>query len=170
MAGKENMRYEKILQELKEDYKELMTKYVPKLHKAYHEDHASQEFSHMEIVKKMQQDCNRVCTEATYGITFRGEGEEEIIAEILDYNYDERDIEYMIKVENINLFSHLQTLNRNCIKRTDPEWSQFGIPELLQNGKVNPGPVGSKRTQFCKCCGEQVYISKESNQSNIFRI
>ena len=67
----------------------------------------------------------------------------------------------MIKVEGINLFSHLQMLNQNCIKRGDPEWALVGIPEMLQNGKVNPGSVGSKRTQFCKCCGEPIYISKE---------
>ena len=159
---KENVRYEKTLQELKEECEELMAKCAPELHKAFHEDQTGIEFSHMEMVKKIQEDCLRAYTEATYGITFRGEGEEEVIAEILEYNYDETDIEHMIKVEGINLFSHLQTLNRNCIKRADPEWSQFDIPELLRNGKVNPGPVGNKRTQFCKCCGDQIYISKES--------
>lgn len=61
---------------------------------------------------------SRVCTEATHGITFSGDDEEEVIAEILEYNYDERDIEHMIKVEGTNLFSHLQMLNQNCIKRT----------------------------------------------------
>lgn len=160
-AGKENTRYEKILHELKEECGELMAKHASKLHKASHEDHTGTEISHMKLVKKIQEDCNRVCTEATNGITFSGKGEEEVIAEILEYNYDETDIQHMIKVEGINLFSHLQTLNKNCAKRADPEWSLFGIPELLQDGKVDPGPVGSKRTQFCKCCGKQIYISKE---------
>jgi hypothetical protein len=162
-----NTRYEKTLQELKDEYEELTTKYTPRLHKAYHEDRPGIEFSHMEMVKKFQEDCNRICTEATYGITFSGEGEDEVIAEILEYNYDERDIEHMIKVEGINLFKHLQTLNRDCIKRTDPEWALFDIPELFQNGKVNPGPVGSMRTQFCKCCGEQIYISTNGSRQSI---
>lgn len=113
------------------------------------------------MVRKMQEDCSRVFTEATYGIIFIGDDGEEVIVEIPEYNYDERDIEHMIKEEGINLFSHLQALNRDCIKRSDPEWSQFGIPELLQNGKFNHGALGSKRIQFCKDCGEQIYISKE---------
>ena len=157
----EKSRYDEVLQELGRECGKLMAKYAPKLHKASHEDHPDKILSHMNMVRKIQEDCSRVYTEAAHGITFSGKGEEEVIEEILEYNYDERDIEHMIKVENINLFSHLQMLNRNCIKRADPEWSQFEIPELLRSGKVNPGPVGGKRTQFCKCCGEQIYISKE---------
>lgn len=83
------------------------------------------------------------------------------LSEILEYNSDKADIEHMIEKEGINFFLHLQMLNKQCIKRADPEWSQFGISELLQNGKVNSGPIGSKRTQFCKCCGEQIYICME---------
>jgi hypothetical protein len=56
----------------------------------------------------------------------------------------------------LNLFSHLQLLNRKCVKHSDAEWSEFCISKRLQNKKVNPGPVGSKRTQFCKFCGEQI--------------
>jgi hypothetical protein len=161
-----NARYEKVLEELREECGLLMAKYAPKLHKAYHEDHGGIEFSHMDMVKKIQEDCSSACTDATSGITFRGAGEEEVIAEILEYNYDEADIEHMIKIENINLFSHLQQLNQDCIKRTDQEWFQFGIHEQLQNGRVNLGPIGSMRTQFCKCCGEQIYISTNGSRQS----
>ncbi|MGB7632994.1 MAG: hypothetical protein WBL68_04665 [Nitrososphaeraceae archaeon] len=157
----EKTRYDQVLQKLRRECGMLIQKYSAKLHKASHEDQPDEKLSHMYVVIKMQEDCSRVCTEATHGITFSGDDEEEVIAEILEYNYDERDIEHMIKVEGTNLFSHLQMLNQNCIKRSDPEWSQFDIPQLLQNRKVNPGPVGGKRTQFCKNCGEQIYVSKE---------
>lgn len=115
----------------------------------------------MEVVKKIRQDCISVCSEAVEGITFDGEGEEEVIKEMLEYNYDMADIKYMKEAEKLNLFYFLQKLNKNFVKRTDPEWFVFGIHERLQNGKVDLGPIGSKRTQFCKCCGEEVYISYE---------
>jgi hypothetical protein len=157
----ENSRYNAVLLELSEECGNLMGKYAPKLHKASHDDNKGIELSHVEMVKKIQQDCIHICTDNAMKITFSGAGEEEVIEEILEYNYDEADIEHMIKVEKINLFSHLSTLNENCIKRTDPEWFEFGIHELLQNRKVNPGSLGSKRTQFCKCCGDQIYISRD---------
>jgi hypothetical protein len=135
-----------------------MTKYAPKLHEASHEDNKGVKLSHSELVGKIQQDCIRVCAENTERIEFSEAREEEVIEEILEYNHDEADIEHMVTVENIDLYSHLSSLKEHCIKRTDPEWFQFGIHELLRNGKVNPGPLGSKRTQFCKCCGDQIYI------------
>ncbi|MGH9988340.1 MAG: hypothetical protein ACRD8W_30770 [Nitrososphaeraceae archaeon] len=154
----EDSRYNAILMELSKEYGNLMGKYAPKLHSASHEDNKGIKLSHVEMVRKIQQDCIHICTDNAMKITFSGAGEEELIGEILEYNYDEADVEHMIKVEKISLFSHLRVLNKYCIKRTDPEWFQFGIHELLQNGKVNPGALGSKRTQFCKCCGDQIYI------------
>ncbi len=138
-----------------------MGKYAPILHSACHEDNKGINLSHVDLVRKIQQDCIHICTDNAMKITFIEASKEEVIEEILEYNYDEADIEHMIKVEKINLFSHLMTLNENCIKRTEPEWFQFSIHELQQNGKVNPGQLGSKRTQFCKCCGDQIYISSD---------
>jgi len=152
-------RYNAILPELSKECEKLMGKYAPILHSACHADNKGIKLSHVELVRRIQQDCIQICTDHAMKITFRGAGEEELIGEVLEYNYDEADVEHMIKVEKISLFSHLRILNKNCIKRTDPEWFQFGIHELLQNGKVNPGPLGSKRTQFCKCCGDQIYVS-----------
>ena len=54
----------------------------------------------------------------------------EVIEEMLDHDYDEVTL-IMIKIKDKSLLTF-----------TDPEWSLFGIPELLQNGKVDPGPVG----------------------------
>lgn len=62
------------------------------------------------------------------------------------------------------LFLHLESLNENCIKRTYPEWFQFNIYELLHGGKVDVEPIGNNCSQFCKCCGEQVYISNEPDR------
>jgi hypothetical protein len=149
MNSKEQRKYEQVLQELKNECNILMDKYAPKLHTASHEDNIGIELSHLKMVRKIRQDCIRVYDEAVHKITFSGKGEDEVIEEILEYNYDKADVDHMIKVENTDLFSHLQSLNENCIKRTDPEWYMLGIHELLQSGKANPGPVGSKRTQFC---------------------
>ena len=164
MNNKKQSKYEQVLTELTNECDMLMHKYAPKLHTASHEDNIGIELSHMELVRKIQQDCIHVYNEAVHEITFSSKGEE-VIEEILEYNYDKADIDHMIKVENTNVFSHLQSLSKYCIKRTDPEWYMFDIHELLQSGKVNPGPVGSKRTQFCKCCGEQIYISKEPGRN-----
>jgi hypothetical protein len=71
------------------------------------------------------------------------------------------DIKHMKEVENINLFLLLQELNKNFVKRTDHEWFVFGIHDRLLNGKADSGPIGSRRTQFCKCCGKEVYLSYE---------
>ena len=112
-------RYAQVLQELKRECGMLMAKYAPKLHKASHDDQLDEDLSHMYMVRKIQEDCSRVCTEATHGITFIGDDEEEeVIAAILECNYDEREVEHMIKEEGINLFSHLQMVNQGCIKRS----------------------------------------------------
>jgi hypothetical protein len=153
-------KYYNILQELTGELDTLMNNYLQKLHNAFHEDYGLKH-SHTDIVNKIKQDCMFVCYNKLGRIAFDERSEEEAIEEILEYNYDITDIEHMKEVEGIDLFSHLHSLNESCLKRTDQEWVQFGIHELLQGGKVNPGPIGSKRTQFCKCCGELVYISKE---------
>jgi hypothetical protein len=153
-------RYDKVLQELKNDFDVLMGNYLQRLHNAFHEDYGLKH-SHTDIVNKIKQDCMSICSSKLGRIAFDERSEEEVIKEILEYNYDMADIKHMKEVEGIDLFSHLASLNENCLKRTDPEWFQFGIHALLQSGKVNPGSRGSKRTQFCKCCGEQIYISNE---------
>lgn len=159
-----NSRYEAVLEALSKECGKLMEQFAPKLHSASHEDNKGVILSHKEMVIGIQQDCIRICTDNARKITFCGAGEEDLIQEISEYNYDEADIEYMITKENISLFSHLQILKENCIKRADPEWVLFGIHEQLQSGRVNPGPIGSMRTQFCKCCGEQIYISTNGSR------
>ncbi len=42
----------------------------------------------------------------------------------------------------------------------DEELSHIYMVRKIQED-FSRNPVGSKRTQFCKCCGEQIYISKE---------
>ena len=153
-------RYDKVLNELENDFDLLMGNYLQKLHNTFHEEYGLKD-SHTDIVNKIRHDCMSIFSNKLGRITFDDRSEEEAIEEILEYNFDMKDIEHMKEVEGINLFSHLHSLNENCLKRTDQEWFQFGIHELLQGGKVNPGPIGSKRRQFCKCCGELVYISKE---------
>jgi hypothetical protein len=116
---KSNSKYEAVLQELSEEHRILMAKYAPKLHEASHEDNKGVKLSHAELVGKIQQDCIRVCAENTERIIFSEASEEEVIEEILEYNHDEADIEHMVTVENIDLFSHLSS-KEYCIKRTDP--------------------------------------------------
>jgi hypothetical protein len=156
--GKET-KYEKVLQGLKNEFGVLKDNYLQKLHSALHEDEGLT-LSHTDIVSKIEQDCISIFSNPGR-IAFDERNEESVIKEILEYNYDMADIKHMKEVEGINLFSHLHSLNEGCIKRTDPEWFQFGIDELLREGKVDLGPLGAKRTQFCKCCGEQIYISNE---------
>jgi hypothetical protein len=147
-----------VLQKLRDELNVLMDNYLQKLHTGYHEDHGIKD-SHIDIINKIKRDCMSIFSDKLGKIGFDDRSEEEIINEVLKYNYNETDIKYMKEVEGIDLFSHLNALNKNCIKRTDQEWFQFGIHELIQNGKTIPGTVGSKRTQFCKCCGEQIYLS-----------
>jgi hypothetical protein len=151
-------KYKEVLQELKNEFDLFMGKYLEKLHNAFHEAYGLQH-SHTDIVNKIKQDCMSIFSNNLGRIGFAERSEEAVIKEILGYNYDIADIKHMKEVERIDIFSHLHSLNENCLKRTDPEWFQFGIHELLQGGKVDPGPIGSRRTQFCKCCGEQIYIS-----------
>jgi hypothetical protein len=155
--------YDKVLQGLKEEFDVLMNNYLQRLHNAYHKDYGLKD-SHSDIINKIKQDCMFICSDTIGKITSDDRSEEQVIKEILEYNYDQTDIRYMKEVEKIDLFSQLNTLNENCIKRSDPEWFQYGIHELIQNGKVDPGAIGSKRTQFCKCCGKQVYVSNSTGR------
>jgi hypothetical protein len=150
--------YDMVLQELKSEFDVLMCNYLQKLHTGYH-DVYGQKGSHDDFINKIKRDCMSIFSDKLGRIRFDDRTEEEVIKEILEYNYDQEDIKHMKEIEKIDLYSQLHSLNKNCIKRSDPEWFQYGIHEMLQKGKVIPGSVGSKRTQFCKCCGEQIYIS-----------
>jgi hypothetical protein len=155
-------KYDKVLEQLKNEYALLMTKYLSKLHHAFHEDNGL-EVSHKDIVNRIEQDFMSISFNNLGGITFDDRTEEEIIKEILQYNYDMADVRHMKEVEQLNLYPIVNQLNEYCIKRTDPGWFQFGIHELMQNGKVNPGTVGINRPQFCRYCGEEVYLSMGRN-------
>jgi hypothetical protein len=150
--------YDMVLRELSDELNVLMDNYLQKLHTGYHEDHGIKD-SHTDIINKIKRDCMSIFSDRLGKIGFDDRSEEEVIKEILEYNYDEKDIQHMKEIEKIDLYSHLHMLGENCIKRSNPGWFQYGIHELLQKGKVDPGSIGSKRTQFCKCCGEQIYIS-----------
>jgi hypothetical protein len=152
--------YKLTLQKLEGDFDRLMDNYLQKLHNAFHEDYGQKD-SHTDIINKIKHDYMSIFSNKVGRITLDERSEDEVIKEILEYNFDMSDIKYMKQIEGIDLFSHLALLNENCVKRTDPEWFQFGIHELLQEGKVDLGPIGSRRTQFCKCCGERIYISHE---------
>lgn len=89
--------------------------------------------------------------------------EEEVIDEILQYNYDRADVQHMRDAENIDLCLYVNWLNQNCVKGTEPQWFQFGIHKLIANGKANLRTVGINRPQFCKYCGEEIYSSKDHN-------
>ena len=56
----EKTRYDQVLQELKREYGKLIAKYVPKLHKASHDDHPGEKLSHMDMVRKIQEDYSRI--------------------------------------------------------------------------------------------------------------
>ena len=148
--------YDKNLQKLKSECLILLDNYTQKLQSAYQED-KSLGFLNKDVVNKIREDCMRICSD-TLRLTFDERDEAVVIEEILEYNYDMNDIRYMKDTEKINLFSYVLQLNKYCIKKTDPEWFQFGIQELLQNKKINTEQIGSKHTQFCKGCGEQVYL------------
>lgn len=159
---KNEAKYNQVLQRLKKEYGILMMKYLSKLHNAYHEDVGSQ-VSHEDIVKRIKLDCMSLCSEKLGSIVYDDRTEEEVIKEILEYNFDMADIKYMQEVEQIDLYPFENLLDERCIKRTEPQWFQFGIHELIANGKANPGTIGSKRTQFCKFCGEEIYVSLEQD-------
>jgi hypothetical protein len=159
------LSYNKALQKLKNEIDVLLSKHLQKLHNAFHEDNGLNH-SHTAIIDKIKQDCMSIFFNKLGRIASDDRSEEEVVKEILEYNYDMEDIKYMKEVERKDLFSHLYSLNEYCIKRTDPQWSQFGIHELIRKGKVIPGSIGSKRTQFCKCCGEQIYIGSSQDDRN----
>ena len=159
----DNISYDKALRKLKSEFGTLMNKYLKELHVAFHEDN-DLDLSHNESFKKARNDCISIFSNNIGRITFDDRSEEEVIKEILEYNFDMTDIKHMKDVKEIDLFSHLGSLNRNCIIRTDPEWFQFSIHELQQEGKVDLKPIGSGHTQFCKCCGEQIYILHKPEQ------
>lgn len=69
--------------------------------------------SHLEVVEKIRQDCIDACSHIVGRITFDGEGEEEVVKGILEYNYDMEDIKHMQKIEKVNLFLHLQQLKEH---------------------------------------------------------
>ena len=163
ILGKET-KYDKALQELESEFDLLMHNYLQKLHTAFHEDNGL-EPSHEDIVNRIKQDCMSIFSNKLGRIAFDDRSEDEVIKEILEYNYDMMDVKHMKEVEGLDLFSHLNQLNEYCLKRNDPGWFQFGIHELLQDGKVIPGRIGSKRTQFCKCCGEQIYLTNKNKVS-----
>jgi hypothetical protein len=161
---KQGTKYKKALEELKGEFDTLMYTYLQKLHNAFHEDN-SLEVSHEVIVNKIKQDCMSIFSNKLGSIAFDDRSEVEVIKEILEYNFDLPDVEHMKEVEEVDLYPIVNQLNEYCLKRTDPEWFQFGIHELIQNGKVNPGTVGSKRTQFCRWCGEAVYLGQDTHAS-----
>src|ERR671920_985770 len=157
------MMYEKALRGLEGEFVTLMERYLQKLHNALHEDNGLN-LSHNDFVDKVRQDCMSIFSNNLGRIALDERSEEEVTKEILEYNYDQEDIQYMKEIENIDLYSHLHTLERDCLKCSDTGWFTFGIYELIQNGKVDMGPKGSMRTQFCQCCGEEIYISYGSDQ------
>jgi hypothetical protein len=159
------LSYDKALQELKNEFDVLMSNYLQKLHSAFHADNGLK-LSHTDIVDKIKQDCMSIFSDQLGRIAFDDRSEDEVIKEILEYNFEMTDIKHMKEVEQIDLYPVVNQLNEHCIKRTDPEWSQFGIHELMRKGKVIPGSIGSKRTQFCKCCGEQIYIGPSQDDRN----
>ena len=90
--------------------------------------------------------------------------------------YSHTDIVDKIKQDCMSIFSYKlgritfddrseDEIIKHCLKRNDPGWFQFGIHELLQNGKIIPGRIGSMRTQFCKFCGTQIYLTNKSTMT-----
>lgn len=161
---KKVIKYDTVLQELEDEYLILMTKYLSKLHNAFHADNGL-EVSHKDIVNKIKQDCISICSNTIGRIAFDDRSEEEVIKEILEYNYDVADVKHMKELEQIDLYPIIDQLNEYCLKRTDPQWFSFGIHDLLQNGKVDLGPRGSMRIQFCRWCGEGIYLSSDHVES-----
>ncbi len=160
---KQETKYKKVIQELEREFDVLMNNYLQKLHSAFHEDYGLKH-PHTDIINNIKQDCMSIFSNKLESIAFDNRSDEEVIEEILEYNFDMMDVEHM-KEERVDLYPIVNQLNEHCLKRTDPQWFQFGIHELMQNGKVNPGNVGIKRTQFCKYCGEAVYLGQDVHTS-----
>ena len=144
-------KYDKVLQELESEFSTLMNDYLQKLHIAFHKDN-NLSLSHNDFVDRVRKDCMSIFSNTRGRIALDDRSKEEVTKEILEYNYDMTDVKQMKEIEKVDLFSHLASLSENCLKRSDTGWFTFGIHELIQNGKVDLGPRGSKRTQFCKCC------------------
>jgi hypothetical protein len=149
-------KYDVTLRKLMSEIEVLVQKYLPELHNTCPKNRGP-ELSHKDLIDKLKQDIMDICS-GILELLFDERNEEEIDNEILEYNYNLTDIMYMKQVENIDLYAHINNLNKYCIKRTDTAWSQFGIDDILHNGKVDLGPMGSKRTQFCKCCREPIFL------------
>jgi hypothetical protein len=157
---KRSPSYDKILQDLEKQYLLLITNYLPNMHHAFHDDKGL-EASHVELVNTIRKDCMLMCSNNLARLTFDDRTEDQVIKEILEYNFDMEDVKHMKDEENIDLYPIVDQLNEHCLKRTDPAWSRFGIHELIQTGKVDPGSRGSKRTQFCSWCGEAILLSSD---------
>jgi hypothetical protein len=153
-------KYKKILQDLKSDFHVLMSSYLQNLHDSIHED-LSRSLSHVDIAKKIKNDCLSIFSHKLDLIAFDERSEVEVANQILAYNYDMEDIKYMKEVEQVDLYPIADELNEYCLKHNDPRWFTFGIHELLQNGNVDLGARGSKRLQFCRWCGEGIYLSSD---------
>ena len=155
-------KYAEVLQELEKEYLILMTKYLSKLHGAFHEDKGL-EASHEDLVNRIKKDGVSMCSTIFARLTFDDRSEDEVEREIMEYNYDTEDIKHMKEIEQIDLYPFVNWLNENCIKRTESKWFQLGIHKLIANGTANPGAIGSKRTQFCRFCGEEIYLLMDHN-------
>jgi hypothetical protein len=112
-------RYDKVLQDFKGEFDVLMRNYLQKLHNAFHED-SSLKSSHEHNVNKIKQYCMSIFSDKLVHITFDDRSEDEVIKEILEYNYDMMDVKHIKEVEGLDLFSHLNQLNEYCLKRSDP--------------------------------------------------
>lgn len=154
--------YDKVLQDFEKQYLLLLNEYLSKMHETFHVDKGL-EASHIELVNTIRQDCMLMCSSNLEKLTFDDRAEEQVIKEILEYNFEIEDVKYMKEVEKLDLYPFLNLLEENCIKRTEPLWFQFGINEMMANGRTYPGTIGSKRTQFCRYCGEVIYVSMNDN-------
>jgi hypothetical protein len=150
--------YDKVLQDLEKQFLLLMTEYLPRIHEAFLED-KGMKASHVDLINTIRKDCMLICSNNLEKLTFDGRTEDQVIKEILEYNFDPEDVKHMKDGENIDLYPIVDQLNEHCLKRTDPAWFRLGIHELIQNGKVDLGSRGSKRTQFCRWCGEGILLS-----------
>ena len=108
---KQETKYKKALEELKGEFDTLMYTYLQKLHNAFHEDN-SLEVSHEVIVNKIRQDCMSIFSIKLGSIAFDDRSEEEVIKEILEYNFDLPDVEHMKEVEGVDLYTFVNQLRR----------------------------------------------------------
>src|SRR5215207_783258 len=90
-------KYDKVLQELESEFGMLMGNYLQKLHNAFHENYGLKD-SHTDIIDKIKHDCMSIFSIKLGRISFDERSEEEVIEEILKYNFDMKDIKYMKEV------------------------------------------------------------------------